>query len=51
MISKAFKEVLNSIYGNPWLVYPFRIVVKPLVFCKYGIFRYYSLNNVIFKTF
>ena len=36
---------------NPWLIYPFEIVVKPLVFCKYGIFRYYSLNTVIFKTF
>ena len=48
-MKKSIKEVLNSIYGNPWLVYPFRIVVKPLVFCKYGLFRYYSLNNVIFK--
>ena len=36
---------------NPWLMYPFEISVKPMIFCKYGIFRYYSLNAVIFKTF
>lgn len=35
---------------NPWLVYPFQIVAKPFVFCKYGVFKYYSLHTVIFKT-